>query len=114
MPDHDQNRQIANLLLPAAAYLEDLHIRLLDGLQEISLMRPGHQTTVHGQPGDTVSLIPLTGDAHGVQTTGLQYPLHNETLYFGATRGLSNVLLETPASVALEQGLLLCVTIHQD
>ena len=81
-------------------------------MQEIRLIRGGETLKVYGRAGDTVSLIPLCGDAHGVTTEGLEYPLHSETLLFGATRGISNVLLGEMAAVTLEEGLLLCVVIH--
>jgi len=42
----------------------------------------------------------------------LEYPLQQETLYFGTTRGVSNALLSETAMVQLEQGMLLCVVIH--
>lgn len=108
------DQTLANLLLPAAPGLENIPIRLLDGPQEIVLLRPGGIRTLSGCPGDTVSLIPLAGPAHGITTRGLEYPLQGETLYFGATRGISNVLLESQASVSLAEGLLLCVLIHQE
>jgi len=114
------DQTLANLLLPAAADLADLRISLVDGPQEIMLLRaadrPGVKSRLelHGQPGDTVSLVPLGGDARGVTTHGLEYPLRQGRLPFGATLGISNVLVESPASVELEEGLLLCVIIHQE
>jgi thiamine pyrophosphokinase len=111
------DQTMANLLLPAADEMRDAHIRLIDGNQEIMLLRggsPGSGTlTLVGQPGDTLSLIPLGGDAVGIVTEGLEYPLFGGTLYFGATRGISNVLLQEHAAVHLQSGLLLCVLIHQ-
>jgi thiamine pyrophosphokinase len=106
------DQTLANLLLPAAEAFSGTHIRLLDGAQEVFLLRSGESSEVTGSPGDTVSLIPLCGDAQGVTTDGLEYPLTAETLIFGATRGVSNVLLGKIASVNLESGLLLCVVIH--
>ena len=47
-----------------------------------------------------------------MSTDQLEYPLIGETLYFWATRGLSNVLLAEIAEVRLREGLLLCVVIH--
>jgi len=108
------DQTLANLLLPAAPGLENVSIRLLDGLQEIALLRSGETHTLTGQPGDTVSLVPLGGHAHGITTEGLEYPLVDGTLYFGATRGISNVLLGERASVRLKDGLLLCTIIHQE
>lgn len=106
------DQTLANLLLPAADGLQDAHIRLVDGFQEIMLLRSG-ALKLAGQPGDTVSLIPLGGDAVEITTQGLEYPLIGGTLYFGATRGISNVMLGHEASVQLQSGLLLCVLIHQ-
>jgi thiamine pyrophosphokinase len=107
------DQTLANLLLPAARTLSGLEIRLLDGSQEISLLRGGQSCRLEGQPGDTLSLIPLTLEARGVVTQGLEYPLRRETLYLGATRGVSNVLVERQASVSLEEGLLICVLDRQ-
>ncbi len=54
--------------------------------------------------GKTVSLIPLTDSINGITTKGLDYPLHNEDLYFGETRGISNVVVENLASYTSESG----------
>ncbi|MBU1660849.1 MAG: thiamine diphosphokinase, partial [Chloroflexi bacterium] len=104
---------LANLLLLAHPNLRHPHIRVLAGHQEITLLRAGETVELRGQPGDTVSLIPLRGDARGITTEGLEYPLDRGGLKFGATRGISNVLLRQRASVTLEDGLLLCVVIHR-
>lgn len=106
------DQTLANLLLPAAKEFTGVNIRLLDGAQEVFLLRGGESAQVAGIPGDTVSLIPLGGDALGVRAGGLEYPLNGETLLFGATRGVSNLLLGESASVSLAEGLLLCVVIH--
>jgi thiamine pyrophosphokinase len=108
------DQTLANVLLPAANQFADLPIHLLDGNQEISLIHAGQTHLLQGSPGDTLSLIPLMGDALGVTTYGLEYPLQGETLSFGSTRGVSNVLLGEQARVSLEAGLLLCVVIHME
>ncbi|MCI0521368.1 MAG: thiamine diphosphokinase [Chloroflexi bacterium] len=107
------DQTLANLLLPAAPGLEAMRIVLADGFQQVELARGGETLTLHGRPGDTVSLIPVGGHAHGVTTAGLEYPLRDETLYLAAARGVSNVLLQESAQVHVREGLLLCVTIHQ-
>jgi thiamine pyrophosphokinase len=45
----------------------------------------------------------------GVSTEGLAYPLVDEPLLLGRTRGLSNVLLGDRGRVALRQGRLLVI-----
>jgi thiamine pyrophosphokinase len=109
------DQTLANLLLPAVQTLSDLEIRLIDGMQEIFLLRGGENRHLEGRVGDTLSLIPLTLKAQGVLTQGLEYPLKRETLYLGATRGISNLFVEPQASVSLEEGMLLiCVVRQQD
>ena len=106
------DQTLANLLLPGAAALASLRISLLDGPQEILFIRSGEQRQVRGRAGDTLSLIPLGGDAQGITTQGLEYPLNGETLYSGSTRGVSNELTSEAAAIFVERGVLLCVVIH--
>lgn len=105
------DQSLANLLLLAHPDLGDVRLRLIDGQQTLYLARGA--TEIEGQPGDTVSLIPLTGDAHGVNTDGLDYPLTNGTLPFGATLGVSNVLVSEQATVTVREGAVMCVVIHK-
>jgi len=98
---------VANLLLLAHPALTGATVRLVEGPQSAFLIRD--QARIEGQPGDTVSLIPLGGDAHGVTTAGLRWPLHDETLRFGPARGVSNVLLGREARVTVREGVVVCV-----
>ncbi len=107
------DQTIANLLLPVSAELSTMHISMLDGPQEVFILNPDQDYQLHGKKGDTLSLIPLCGDVRGIVTQGLEYPLHGETLYFGATRGISNVFTEDTVRISLEIGTMLCVLIHQ-
>jgi len=60
-----------------------------------------------GRVGAIVSLLPFGGDAQGVTTRGLRYPLRDEPLRIGPARGLSNVRDATDAEVTLRAGRLL-------
>jgi thiamine pyrophosphokinase len=104
------DQTITNLLMPTA--FQPARIKLVDGPQEMLFLHAGQQLEITGKPGDTVSLIPLGGDAHGVTTHNLEYPLNGECLHFASSRGVSNVLLSEKAAIHLEQGSLLCVVIH--
>ena len=103
---------MANILLLTVSELAGATVRLIDGRQEVMLLRGGEKLTFHGRKGDILSLIPLGQDACGVTLHGLEYPLKDGILQFGATRGISNVLLEERAVVYLKQGLLLCIHIR--
>jgi thiamine pyrophosphokinase len=108
------DQTLANLLLPASPVFNQVTVRLLDGLQEINLIHPDQTLEIFGEEGDIVSLIPVLGDAKGITTTGLEYPLADESLSFGSTRGVSNEMVGRQASVRLESGLLACILIHKD
>jgi len=103
------DQTLANLLLLAHPDFRAIRLRLIDGAQQIYLLQG--RAVIEGQPGDTVSLISLQGDARGVTTQGLEYPLQNGRLAFGSTLGVSNVLLGTEAVVTVDEGLVACVVI---
>ena len=98
---------MANILLLAG--FETVPIRIVDGPSICWLLRGPGQTAINGHAGDLLSLFPLTSDATGVRSEGLYYPLHGETLHFGKSRGVSNVLIQEQAEVFLESGLLLVI-----
>ena len=102
---------LANIMLLAIPELSEVDARLVDGSQELLLIRD--EIVIQGRPGDTVSLLPLSGDAVGIHTEGLEYPLDEGTLRLGAARGVSNVLVASQARVRVGAGLLLLVHHHQ-
>ena len=105
------DQALANLLLLALPALAGHDVIIADGAWTVRCLRGGETATFHGRPGDTLSLIPLGGDAAGVTTEGLAYPLRDETLHFGLTRGVSNEFADETATVSLRSGLLWCL--HQ-
>jgi len=105
------DHMLANVLLLARPELADLAVTLVDGRESIRLLRSGGSAPAHlellGAPGDLLSLLPLGCDAVGVTTDGLQYPLHDETLFPGQARGVSNLFTSARADITLRCGLLL-------
>ena len=104
------DHSIANILLLASSNFVDLDVRLVQADQMIRVLRPGRKYKITGSLGDIVSLIPLGGDVNGIKTKGLHYPLNNEDLRLGSTRGVSNILDQDPASVETREGILLCIS----
>jgi thiamine pyrophosphokinase len=83
-------------------------IRMLDGGARTS----GGETAtmdVRGEPGDFVSLQPWGGDVDGVTTRGLRYPLRDEPLLMGPSRGLSNELTGRRGAVSCRRGRALVI-----
>jgi thiamine pyrophosphokinase len=98
---------LANLLVLAAPRYAALHLEAIGTGGRVVAVHDRVELT--GAPGDLVTLLAVGGPAHGVTTRGLQYPLRGETLEPGATRGVSNVLLEQRATVELTSGTLLAI-----
>jgi thiamine pyrophosphokinase len=105
------DQTLANILLLTMPALADRDVRLIEGLQTAFVVRD--QATIYGEPGDTVSLIPLGGEVHGVTTSGLAFPLTEGTLPFGPALGVSNEMTTPQAHVQVRDGLLLCVHLSQ-
>lgn len=99
------DHSLANVMLTAHPALRRIPLTLSDGRQQARLLHG--EGRWQGNPGDMVSLIPIGGDAAGVTTAGLRYPLQDGTLDFGSSRGLSNVLTGSEASVSVRRGMLL-------
>ncbi len=100
---------IANVMILSRVQTANCRIRMMDGDLEMQAIRSGQKIRIKGQKGDTLSLIPLSQEAEGISLEGLEYPLCEETLKLGSTRGISNVMLGTDASASLRKGLLLCI-----
>ena len=104
-PDH----ALANIALlghPAAAGCE---LQILDPTARIRLLDGASgRLDLAGRVGDLVSLIPLE-TVEVVTTTGLRFPLRDDTLIVGPARGISNVRAASDASVAIRSGRLLVI-----
>jgi thiamine pyrophosphokinase len=98
---------LANVALLALPELAGIAVRLIGDGQQAFLVRS--EAAIIGRQGDTVSLLPLSGAAHGITTAGLHYPLSDATLYYERSRGISNVLTAAQGMVRLKEGLLLVV-----
>lgn len=103
---------VANLLLLFLARQLGVRLCLVDGRSEAYLA--GGPFVLDARVGDLVSLIPLTPLVEGIKTVGLRYPLRDEPLVRGATRGISNVVVARPAGLeAVGAGDLLLVHTRQ-
>lgn len=98
---------LANALVLAAPAYADVELVAHMGTARVTVIR--RHATLHGAPGDLVSLLAVGGTAHGVTTEGLLYPLAGEDLHAGSTRGVSNELVATHAVVHLDAGVVLAV-----
>lgn len=82
-------------------------IELLEGTQSVTLAE-GRREVVGARCGDRVSLVPVTESVR-VSTRGLRFPLDDEVLRRAASRGVSNVVDDLPAVIAVVSGRLLVI-----
>jgi thiamine pyrophosphokinase len=106
---------LANVTLLSMPALGEVDVRILATDARIRLLRApsadGGPAAIdlEGQVDDLVTLLPVGGDAHGVTTHGLAYPLEDETLLEGRARGLSNRRTAELAGVTAQSGRIIVV-----
>lgn len=82
------------------ACLEDDHNRIFLTDRSIEIKK---------QENRRVSLLSISPEVTHVSTSGLAYPLRDETLHFGSSRGVSNEFAEDTACIRFEKGLLMVI-----
>lgn len=107
-PDH----WLANLGLIAATARAGVNVAADMGGWSVSPVVPDEPYAEDHGPGQLVSLIPFGGDARGVVTKGLAYPLCDEDLMSGSSRGVSNVASGGTVRIELKAGALLVMRPH--
>lgn len=101
------DHELANLAHLASHRYASLDVSAHDGRRSVWVVRGQRRLT---EPvGTTLSLLPWGGDATGVTTAGLRWPLRDERLAFGATRGVSNVCAEPLQTVEVASGVVLAI-----
>jgi thiamine pyrophosphokinase len=98
---------LAVALLLAAPRLADVTVEGWIGSTHLTVVRP--RGALHGRPGDLVTLLAVHGPAVGVTTHGLLYPLDDEDLDPGSSRGVSNELAAPEATVHVRDGAVVAV-----
>jgi thiamine pyrophosphokinase len=101
------DHETANLLLLADPGYDGVRLEARRGALRIRPVRGEGSLSLAGPVGALVTLLPVSGDAEGVTTEGLRFPLREETLRFGRARGLSNEVASLPAKVTVRKGSLL-------
>ncbi|MBM3827496.1 MAG: thiamine diphosphokinase [Actinobacteria bacterium] len=97
---------MAALAEPALSPIERLGLWVADDL--VHFLHGPRAFDVGRAVGTTLSLVPITGPAHGVVTSGLRWDLRDETLLSQRARGVSNIVAG-PTRISLRSGVLAVV-----
>ena len=101
------DQMLANVLLLAHPALSGASVQIVEEFERAWLIEGRSQFS--GEPGDTVSLIPLDRDVIVKETVGLRWQLTNSVLAYGMARGVSNEMTAVSAVVEVASGKLLCI-----
>lgn len=97
---------LGNLFLLRLALQHGTGCRLVERKAEVTLI--DSDFTLSGNPGDTVSMIPLER-CEGVTLRGFAYEAESITLKPGDTRGLSNLLINSQGEIMIGAGQVLII-----
>ncbi len=76
---------------------------------EILYLVHNERINIKGNKGDTISVIPIMGDAKGITLYNLEYPLDNFTMDYAKPRGVSNVMLGEECGIEIKDGSAIVV-----
>ncbi len=102
------DHMIANINLLYYVRNKGIYTKIISEHEDIYIAI-NEEITINGYIGDTISVIPLNGDAKGVTLENLEYPLNNYDMKFYLPLGISNVMLDEKCSVKVEQGSLIII-----
>lgn len=102
------DHMIANINLLYYVRNKGIYTKIISEYEDIHIAI-NEEITINGDIGDTISVIPLNGDAKGVTLENLEYPLNNYDMKFYLPLGISNVMLDEKCSVKVEQGSLIII-----
>ena len=101
---------LANIFLAAGLSAQGISCEIADEYCRIIPIKNA-SLTITEPVGTTVSAIPLD-ECMGVSNVNMEYPLDNARLVPETTRGISNVIIKSPAGISVSRGTLLCIIIR--
>ncbi len=102
----------ANVMLLALPQVRLANVRILDETQEVMLV--SRSMVLEGEPGNQISLLPLSEVVKGIRTEGLVYQVPGGMFTMGIPNGISNVFSKNRAIIEIEEGLLLVIKLRQE
>lgn len=89
--------------------LRDCEVQALWDTARLHLVRGPGSLTIEGSVGSVAGLATGGGEASGISTSGLRWALDDESLSAHSTRGISNQMTESHATISVSSGNLFVV-----
>lgn len=100
---------LANVHLLGIGLEEGVSIQLVDKHNRIRMTDDFLELRKDEQFGAYVSVLPVKGDAKGVNLTGMKYPLKDADILSFSSLGVSNEILSDIARIQVAEGVLLVI-----
>jgi thiamine pyrophosphokinase len=101
------DHMLGNLFLLRKFYADFDELRIIEGNQEIYVI--SGRAKIIGSKGDTISFMPIAGSVNVSASSGLVYDLSKYSISQTENPGISNVMIDSVATVDIESGMLLVV-----
>ena len=98
---------LANIHLLIRGKIAGIPVRLVDEYSEVIVA--SRENRFDDAMGCLVSLLALTPVVEGITLEGFEYPLARENLTLSESRGISNIIIASPAFLRVDAGDLLVV-----
>jgi thiamine pyrophosphokinase len=98
---------LANVSLLALGVKKGITIKFIDEWCETFVV--DGESTIEGEPGQTVSLLPLSDTVTGITIEGFEYPLNDGMMEIGIPYGVSNRLIAARGVISVKSGHLLVI-----
>jgi len=98
---------LANVSLLALGVKKGIQVKFIDEWCETFVV--DRESTIEGEPGQTVSLLPLSDTVTGITIEGFEYPLNDGMMEIGVPYGVSNRLIAARGVISVKSGHLLVI-----
>jgi thiamine pyrophosphokinase len=98
---------LANVSLLALGVKKGIQVKFIDEWCETFVV--DGESTFEGEPGQTVSLLPLSDTVTGITIEGFEYPLNDGMMEIGVPYGVSNRLIAARGVISVKSGHLLVI-----
>jgi thiamine pyrophosphokinase len=98
---------LANVSLLALGVKKGIQVKFIDEWCETFVV--DGESTIEGESGQTVSLLPLSDTVTGITIEGFEYPLNDGMMEIGIPYGVSNRLIAARGVISVKSGHLLVI-----
>ncbi len=102
------DHMIANINLLYYVRNKDINTKIISDKEDIYIAI-NEEVIIKGNKGNTISIIPINGDAKCVTLKKLEYPLNDYNMKFSIPLGISNVMLEDECSISVGEGSIIVI-----